>query len=178
MVQKEVKYVSPIHGIRGLLDEGRTYMLSDDGTDEKPAPYGAQRAWRPSHALPASFSIEYSWQASCPARRMEIQSGSYMLLQQSTRRLLARGLSETGPLAPGKAMFGGPLIYAPFLTSVVTPPFLKFLVGPSRTNYRKDGQLGGIVVEKCKFLQGIGLQRLMLLHQCKLPAQQFFADKL
>jgi hypothetical protein len=26
-------------------------------------------------------------------------------------------------------------------------------VGPSRANLRKDGKLGGMVVEKCKFLQ-------------------------
>ncbi len=54
-------------------------------------------------------------------------------------------------IKPGKQY--GPWFYAPFLTSVVTPPFLGFLLGPSRINYRKDGQLGGMVVEKCKFLQ-------------------------
>jgi hypothetical protein len=46
----------------------------------------------------------------------------------------------------------GPWFYAPFLTSFVTPTFFGFLVGPSYPNRRKDGQLGGLVVEKCKFL--------------------------
>lgn len=71
----------------------------------------------------------------------------------------------------------GPWFYAPFLTSFVTPTFFGFLVGPSYPNRRKDGQLGGLVVEKCKFLQESGCKGLCL-HQCKLPAQQFFKDEL
>ena len=177
MVQKEVKYVSPIHGIRGLLDEGRTYMLSDDGTDEN-----QHRMVRTvlggllTPFLPPFYRIFMAGIVPCK------ENGDPEWLIHAfaavNKALVGQGGSlETGPLAPGKAMFGGPLIYAPFLTSVVTPPFLKFLVGPSRTNYRKDGQLGGIVVEKCKFLQESGCKGLCL-HQCKLPAQQFFADKL
>jgi len=71
----------------------------------------------------------------------------------------------------------GPWFYAPYLTSVVTPTFFGFLVGPSYPNRRKDGQLGGLVVEKCKFLQESGCKGLCL-HQCKLPAQQFFQEEL
>jgi hypothetical protein len=71
----------------------------------------------------------------------------------------------------------GPWFYAPFLTSFVTPTFFGFLVGPSYPNRRKDGQLGGLVVEKCKFLQESGCKGLCL-HQCKLPAQQFFQQEL
>ena len=71
----------------------------------------------------------------------------------------------------------GPWFYAPFLTSFVTPTFFGFLVGPSYPNRRKDGELGGLVVEKCKFLQESGCKGLCL-HQCKLPAQQFFKDEL
>lgn len=71
----------------------------------------------------------------------------------------------------------GPWFYAPFLTSVVTPTFFGFLVGPSYPNRRKDGSLGGLVVEKCKFLQESGCKGICL-HQCKLPAQQFFQDEL
>ena len=51
------------------------------------------------------------------------------------------------------------------------------LVGPSRPNRRKDGERGGLVVEKCKFLQESNCKGLCL-HQCKLPAQQFFKDEL
>ena len=78
---------------------------------------------------------------------------------------------------PGSEVQLGPWFYAPFLTSVVTPTFFGFLVGPSYPNRRKDGQLGGLVVEKCKFLQESGCKGLCL-HQCKLPAQQFFQDEL
>ena len=52
---------------------------------------------------------------------------------------------------------------------------------PGNTNpqmrRRKDGALGGLVVEKCKFLQESGCKGLCL-NQCKLPAQQFFSDAL
>ncbi|KAL7463814.1 hypothetical protein ACHAXS_004173 [Conticribra weissflogii] len=71
----------------------------------------------------------------------------------------------------------GPLPYAPLLTSLVTPPFFGFLVGPSRPNRRKDGKLGGLVVEKCKFLQESGCKGLCL-HQCKIPAEEFFKETL
>ncbi len=78
---------------------------------------------------------------------------------------------------PGTDVQLGPWFYAPYLTSVVTPTFFGFLVGPSYPNRRKDGNLGGLVVEKCKFLQESGCKGLCL-HQCKLPAQQFFQDEL
>jgi hypothetical protein len=71
----------------------------------------------------------------------------------------------------------GPWFYAPFLTSFVTPTFFGFLVGPSYPNRRKDGQLGGLVVEKCKFLQESGCKG-MCLNICKVPAQQFFQEEL
>lgn len=80
-------------------------------------------------------------------------------------------------IIPGTDTQLGPWFYAPYLTSVVTPTFFGFLVGPSYPNRRKDGQLGGLVVEKCKFLQESGCKGLCL-HQCKLPAQQFFQDEL
>jgi len=71
----------------------------------------------------------------------------------------------------------GPWFYAPYLTSIVTPIFFGFLVGPSHPNRRKDGQRGGLVVEKCKFLQESQCKGLCL-HQCKLPAQEFFKETL
>ena len=82
-------------------------------------------------------------------------------------------------LAPGKQPFGETpgIFYAPTLTSVVTPVAFGFLVGPSTVNRRKDGQLGGLVVEKCKFLQESSCKG-MCLNICKLPAQDFFRDTL
>ena len=71
----------------------------------------------------------------------------------------------------------GPWPWAGALTTWITPIFFAFLVGPSRPNRRKDGALGGLVVEKCKFLQESGCKGLCL-NQCKLPAQQFFTESL
>ena len=71
----------------------------------------------------------------------------------------------------------GPWFYAPWLTTLVTPVFFGFLVGPSYPNRRKDGHLGGLVVEKCKFLQESGCKGICL-HDCKLPTQEFFQDEL
>jgi beta-carotene isomerase len=71
----------------------------------------------------------------------------------------------------------GPWFYAPWLTSIVTPTFFGWLVGPSIPNRRRDGKRGGLVVKKCKFLQ-ISNCKGLCLHQCKLPAQQFFQTEL
>jgi hypothetical protein len=71
----------------------------------------------------------------------------------------------------------GPWPWAAALTTFITPTFFGFLVGPSRPNRRRDGALGGLVVEKCKFLQESGCKGLCL-NQCKLPAQQFFSEAL
>lgn len=80
-------------------------------------------------------------------------------------------------IIPGKNIQIGPLFYAPYFTTVVTPLFFQFLVGPSKPNSRKDGQPGGLLVEKCKFLQESNCKGLCL-HQCKIPAQQFFNEDL
>ena len=81
----------------------------------------------------------------------------------------------SGLLPGGRTV--GPWPWAPGLTALVTPPFFGFLVGPSRPNRRRDGAPGGLLVEKCKFLQESGCKGLCV-NQCKLPAQQFFASAL
>ena len=84
-------------------------------------------------------------------------------------------IPKIGTKYDGKQL--GPWPYAPYLTSIVTPIFFGFLVGPSRPNRRKDGNRGGLIVEKCKFLQESKCKGLCL-HQCKLPAQEFFVETL
>ena len=64
-----------------------------------------------------------------------------------------------------------------FSTSVVAPIVFGYLVGPSTVNRRSDGQLGGLVVHRCKFLQDSGCKGLCL-HSCKLPAQELFQEDL
>ncbi|KAH8065438.1 hypothetical protein JL721_8188 [Aureococcus anophagefferens] len=78
---------------------------------------------------------------------------------------------------PGERVFGlqKPPIYAPLLTSVVAPLVFGFLVGPGSVNRRADGELGGLVVEKCKFLQESNCKGLCL-NQCKRPAELLFDD--
>lgn len=134
-------------GILGLLEQGRSFMLQSNQTPE------------------AQHKMVY-----------DTLGGLMTPLLPPFYRIFMSGIvPKLGTEFDGKQL--GPLFYAPWLTSFVTPTFFGFLVGPSRPNRRKDGQPGGLVVEKCKFLQESGCKGLCL-HQCKLPAQQFFAEKL
>ena len=134
-------------GIDGLLDQGRTFMLQPEQTAE------------------AQNKMVY------------VTLGGLMtpVLPPFYRFFMSGIVPKLGTEWDGKQI--GPWFYAPFLTSFVTPTFFGFLVGPSYPNRRKDGKLGGLVVEKCKFLQESGCKG-MCLNICKVPAQQFFQDEL
>jgi hypothetical protein len=138
---------SETDGILGLLEQGRAYLLQPGQTAE------AQH------------------------KMVRDTLGGLMtpVLPPFYRIFMTGIVPKLGTDLDGKQF--GPWFYAPFLTSFVTPTFFGFLVGPSYPNRRKDGELGGLVVEKCKFLQESGCKGLCL-HQCKLPAQQFFQDEL
>ena len=135
-------------GIDGLLEQGRTFMLQEGQTPEA------------QHKMVS-----------------DTLGGLMTPVLPPFYRIFMSGIvpQKLGTDWDGKQL--GPWFYAPFLTSFVTPTFFGFLVGPSYPNRRKDGQLGGLVVEKCKFLQESGCKGLCL-HQCKLPAQQFFKEEL
>ena len=134
-------------GIEGLLEQGRTFMLQPNQTAE------AQH------------------------KMVSDTLGGLMtpVLPPFYRIFMAGIVPKLGTDFDGKQI--GPWFYAPWLTTIVTPTFFGFLVGPSRPNRRKDGERGGLVIEKCKFLQESGCKGLCL-HQCKIPAQQFFKDEL
>lgn len=122
----------------------------------------------------------------------QIEAEQQVLAQEtSANGEKSSGGRETISAAVGRNMLGtqwGPWFFAPYLTSVVSPLFLTFLIGPCRfllkfafasyrsffyfyfyfmniftayhlicvshrPNRRKDGQRGGMMVEKCKFLQ-------------------------
>jgi hypothetical protein len=134
-------------GIDGLLEQGRSFMLQPGQTPE----------------------------AQHKMVRDTLAGLMTPFLPPFYRIFMSGIVPKLGTDLDGKQF--GPWFYAPFLTSFVTPTFFGFLVGPSYPNRRKDGQLGGLVVEKCKFLQESGCKGLCL-HQCKLPAQQFFKDEL
>jgi hypothetical protein len=134
-------------GIVGLLEQGRNFMLQENQTAEA------------QHTMV----------------RETLKGLMTPVLPPFYRIFMSGIVPQLGTDLDGKQF--GPWFYAPFLTSIVTPTFFGFLVGPSYPNRRKDGQLGGLVVEKCKFLQESGCKGLCL-NQCKLPAQQFFKEEL
>lgn len=171
LVQKEIKWKSSTVGIKGLLEEGRHYMLSVEGTPENQHAFVRRTlAGLMTPVLPPFYRLFMSGIVPCKAKNDPEWLVKFTDIVVDN---LPDYLKEK--VKPGQQF--GPLFYAPFLTSVVTPVFLNFLVGPSTVNYRKDGNLGGILVNKCKFLQESGCKGLCL-HQCKLPAEQFFADEL
>mmetsp|Transcript_13380 Transcript_13380/g.19684 ORF Transcript_13380/g.19684 Transcript_13380/m.19684 type:complete len:412 (-) Transcript_13380:102-1337(-) len=134
-------------GIFGLVEQGRNFML------------------RPGQTPEAQHQMV----------RSTLRTLMTPFLPPFYRIFMSGIVPKLGTDFDGKQF--GPWFYAPFLTSFVTPTFFGFLVGPSVVNRRKDGRVGGLVVEKCKFLQESGCKGLCL-HQCKLPAQQFFGEEL
>ena len=145
---------SDVPGIKGLLAQGREYMT-------KELPEGVTYA-------------EHSKEQNTMVKKT---LGGLMtpVLPPFYRIFMAGIVPKLGTEWGGKQI--GPWFYAPWLTTIVTPIFFGFLVGPSRPNRRSDGQRGGLVVEKCKFLQESGCKGLCL-HQCKIPAQEFFSEEL
>lgn len=148
LVQKNMGGVSSDQaGIEGLLDQARKFMLQPNQTAEA------------QHTMV----------------RDSLRDLMTPVLPPFYRIFMSGIVPELGTDMDGKQV--GPWFYAPFLTSFVTPTFFSFLVGPSYPNRRKDGELGGLVVEKCKFLQESGCKGLCL-NICKLPTQQFFKEEL
>lgn len=145
---------SDIPGIKGLLAQGREYMT-------KELPEGVTYA---EHSKEQNTMVKKTLAALMTP-----------VLPPFYRIFMSGIVPKLGTEWDGKQI--GPWFYAPWLTTIVTPIFFGFLVGPSRPNRRSDGQRGGLVVEKCKFLQESGCKGLCL-HQCKIPAQDFFREEL
>jgi len=145
---------SDIPGIKGLLAQGRQYMTQE---------------------LPDGVSYSDHTTAQHTMVKNTLAGLMTPVLPPFYRIFMSGIVPKLGTDYDGKQI--GPWFYAPWLTSIVTPTFFGFLVGPSKPNRRSDGQRGGLVVEKCKFLQESGCKGLCL-HQCKIPAQEFFKDEL
>eukprot|EP01031_Cornospumella_fuschlensis_P031599 gene31599-38188_t len=187
-VQEYIGFKSSKDGIEGLLEEGRHYKLSLSGKPEETTAQHDMVKTVLSRLLTSPLITFYrvgmggflpgKGETTEDTARKGLWSGDPDWIVKWTERTLNK-LPETWrrkyDLRPGKQL--GPLFYAPVLTSFVTPFAMTFLLGPAHMNHRKDGQLGGMVVEKCKFLQESNCKGLCL-HQCKLPAQQFFAETL
>ena len=83
-----------------------------------------------------------------------------------------------GPLAPiVYRTFMSPWPWAPFFTALFTPFFFKFLVGPNKVDLREDETLGGVYVERCRFLEETNCKGLCM-NMCKIPTQEFFAEQM
>lgn len=145
---------SDIPGIKGLLAQGRQYMTMELPDD-----------------------VTYADHTKAQHTMVKNTLGGLMtpVLPPFYRIFMSGIVPKLGTEYDGKQL--GPWFYAPWLTTLVTPTFFGFLVGPSKPNRRSDGQRGGLIVEKCKFLQESGCKGLCL-HQCKIPAQEFFKEEL
>ncbi|KAL7516531.1 hypothetical protein ACHAWX_001537 [Stephanocyclus meneghinianus] len=145
---------SDVRGIKGLLAQGREFMTME---------------------LPEGMTYQDHTVAQHTMVKNTLGGLMTPVLPPFYRVFMSGIVPNLGTKWDGKQI--GPWFYAPWLTSLVTPPFFGFLVGPSKPNRRIDGERGGLLVEKCKFLQESGCKGLCL-HQCKIPAQKFFRDTL
>ena len=162
-------------GIRGLIEEMRRYMLSPAGVAAGAQQEVLIRTLRVlmTPALPPFYRIFMGGivpqhdpdDTRIGANPKWLADGFAWV-----REKLPVGKSY---LEPGRQL--GPWFYAPVLTSVVSPLAFGFLVGPASINRRSDGELGGLVVEKCKFLQESTCKG-MCLNSCKMPAQNLFGE--
>ena len=163
-------------GIRGLLAEMRAYMLSADGAAPEAQQGVLIRTLRTlmTPALPPFYRIfmggvvpSYDPADARVGADPKWLADAFAAVREKLPEPLAKHL------APGNQL--GPWFYAPALTAVVSPYAFGFLVGPATLNRRSDGQIGGLVVEKCKFLQESNCKG-MCLNSCKLPAQTLFGE--
>ena len=163
-------------GIRGLLAEMRAYMLSADGAAPEAQQGVLIRTLRTlmTPALPPFYRIfmggvvpSHDPDDSRVGADPKWLADAFAAVREKLPEPLAKHL------APGNQL--GPWFYAPALTAVVSPYAFGFLVGPATLNRRSDGEIGGLVVEKCKFLQESNCKG-MCLNSCKLPAQALFGE--
>ncbi|KAJ1461899.1 hypothetical protein M885DRAFT_611499 [Pelagophyceae sp. CCMP2097] len=166
---------SPRDGISGLLDEMRVLMLDDRGTDDEQRTVVVKVLKDiMTPALPPFYRIFMAGLVPSAERGdPEWLVGAFGRLRGFAARFDEGFANER--LAPGARFAGTHLPWAPLLTSLVSPYAFGFLVGPARVNLRDDGAVGGLVVEKCKFLQESGCKGLCL-NQCKLPAEALFGE--
>lgn len=166
---------NPEKGILGLIDEMRRYMLTRHGVESMAQQEVLIKTLRDlmTPFLPPFYRIFMG--GIVPSynpddRRVGADPKWLADAFQWVRDKLPAGKEY---LEPGRQL--GPWFYAPTLTSWVAPFAFGFLVGPAKVNRRSDGERGGLVVEKCKFLQESNCKG-MCLNSCKLPAQELFDE--
>jgi hypothetical protein len=134
LVRKEIQWRSETPGIRGLLEEGRHYMLSPAGavTENQHAFVRRTLGALLTPVLPPFYRVFMAGIVPSEARgdpKWLADGAAYVIEQVRTWPVVGNSSWVRDNLMPGTQI--GPWFYAPLLTSVVTPPFLNFLVGTS-----------------------------------------------
>ncbi|EOD38705.1 hypothetical protein EMIHUDRAFT_251699 [Emiliania huxleyi CCMP1516] len=142
---------NPERSIRGLIDEMRRFMLSAEGVAASSQQEVLVRTLRTlmTPVLPPFYRIFMG--GLVPRHDPGDSRADPKWLADGVQWVRARLPFGRSYLEPGRQL--GPWFYAPALTAVVAPYAFGFLVGPASLNRRADGEVGGLVVEKCKFLQ-------------------------
>mmetsp|Transcript_21845 Transcript_21845/g.64429 ORF Transcript_21845/g.64429 Transcript_21845/m.64429 type:complete len:427 (+) Transcript_21845:38-1318(+) len=166
---------NPERSIRGLIDEMRRFMLSAEGVAASSQQEVLVRTLRTlmTPVLPPFYRIFMGGLVPRHDPGDSRVGADPKWLADGVQWVRARLPFGRSYLEPGRQL--GPWFYAPALTAVVAPYAFGFLVGPASLNRRADGEVGGLVVEKCKFLQESSCKG-MCLNSCKLPAQQLFSE--
>ena len=132
LVRKEIQWRSDTPGIKGLLEEGRHYMLSPAGSVAENQHAFVRRTLGAllTPVLPPFYRIFMAGIVPSQARgdpEWLANGAKYVIDQINNVPVIADTAWAKKNLVPGNQI--GPWFYAPLLTSVVTPPFLTFLVG-------------------------------------------------
>ncbi|EOD37189.1 hypothetical protein EMIHUDRAFT_225907 [Emiliania huxleyi CCMP1516] len=144
---------NPERSIRGLIDEMRRFMLSAEGVAASSQQEVLVRTLRTlmTPVLPPFYRIFMGGLVPRHDPGDSRVGADPKWLADGVQWVRARLPFGRSYLEPGRQL--GPWFYAPALTAVVAPYAFGFLVGPASLNRRADGEVGGLVVEKCKFLQ-------------------------
>ena len=131
-VQKEVSFKSETAGIKGLLEEGKHYYLSELGSNTENQHAFVRRTLGAllTPLLPPFYRIFMAGIIPSKERGDPIWLADgtlYLLNKIKNVSIFNENKWIQENLVPGSQL--GPLFYAPLLTSIVTPPFLNFLVG-------------------------------------------------
>ena len=132
LVRKEIQWRSNTPGIKGLLEEGRHYMLSPAGAIAENQHAFVRRTLGAllTPVLPPFYRIFMAGIVPSQERgdpEWLANGAKYVIDQINNIPAIADTTWAKKNLVPGNQI--GPWFYAPLLTSVVTPPFLTFLVG-------------------------------------------------
>jgi hypothetical protein len=169
---------SPEKGIRGLLDEVQRFMLSAKGARSEAQQQAVVKGlrtlmsrWTP-FLLPFFRIVMGGIVPSYDPEDKRTGSDPKWLADsvQWIREKMPFGKEQ---LEPGRKL--GPPFYAVPLMALVASISIRPLAGPFTLNLRPDGELGGLVAERCIFLQESNCKG-MCLNSCKVPAEQLFDE--